>query len=137
MANISDTIQAKLDAVNERIERLRAELEKAEAEKRDIETAIRVLEGVGAYDGGMEIVRAPSRSRPAKEKKKLMFDILGVGERNGKAPAEVYKELVASGVEDINIGTVRTTLWRAADSGELESANGSYWKSEAEDALFG
>ena len=138
MTRINEMIRSRLSDVEARIERLRAEFEKAEAEKRDLQTTLRVLDGVGIGDhADAEIVRAkPTQTRPAGEKKKLMLDILDVGSAQGKGPAEVYQELVNSGIDDINIGTVRTTLWRAAKSSEIESGNGAYWKREAEGALF-
>lgn len=65
-----------------------------------------------------------------------MLDILGVGPRNGKAPAAVHKELLDSGIDDINIGVVRTTLWRFADAGEIQGGDGKYWKHEAEKSFL-
>lgn len=136
MTSVTDTIRERLTDIDGRIERLRAEIAKAESDKRDLETTLRVLGDVGVADTPAP-QPAPKSKRPASEKKKLMLDILGVGERQGKAPAQVYSELVASGIDDINIGTVRTTLWRAADGGELGSGNGAYWKHEAEESLYG
>lgn len=135
MATIIDTIRQRLTDAEGRVERLRAEFEKAVADKKDLETALRVL-----GDVGVDEISAPrpavKRSRPASEKKQLMLNVLNVGESQGKAPIEVFNELAASGADDINIGVVRTTLWRAADAGEISSADGKYWKHEAEDPLF-
>lgn len=138
MSNVIDTIRARYSDAEARIERLRAEIEKAEAEKRDLHTTLRVLEGVGFGDHvTAEVIRhSTPMSRPAKEKKRLMLDLLGVGPQQGKAPAAVHKGLIDNGIDDINIGVVRTTLWRAADAGEISGGDGKYWKHEAEESFF-
>lgn len=126
-----------IEAADKRIDKLSAELQKAMSEKADLETTLRVLSkyGSGGVSGTAESSPVIS-SRPANEKKKLMLGILGVGREGGVQPSDVYKELVSSGVEDITIQVVRTTLWRAADKGEIASENGRYWKMEAEAPLF-
>jgi hypothetical protein len=137
MANVTETIHQRIEQITSAIDVLRAELAKAEAKKADLQTALRVLSEVTGDDvSGAERVKAPTASRPAAEKKQLMFAILGVGRDEGLQPADVFKRLEADGIDDISIQVVRTTLWRAAKNGELESDDGRYWKHEAEESLY-
>ena len=137
MNNITDTIRSRHEAVTARLEELRAQVVKAEIEKADLQTTLRVL---GEFGGDATpkstLPERAKTARPANEKKRLMFDLLGVGKAGGKQPAEVHKTLVMLGEDDISIQVVRTTLWRAASKGELDSQDGRYWKHEAEGALF-
>lgn len=137
MANVTDTIRERIKAVNERLDTLRAEMTKAETENADLQTTLRVLaEVTGEEVPSAARVTSPTSTRPASEKKRLMFDVLDVGANKGVQPVEVYKALVAAGIEDISIQIVRTTLWRSAQKGEIASDNGRYWKIEAEEPPF-
>lgn len=137
MESVVQTIQDHISVVTQRAEQLRSELASVEAEKADLQTTLRILSKVAGEDvSGTTVAPDGRQSRPASEKKKLMFEILNVGREAGLQPADVYKELVSRGIRDISIQVVRTTLWRAAKNGELQSAEGQYWKLEAEASLY-
>lgn len=136
MANVTKSISDRLDAVLAQINSLREQMAQAEKEKSDLETALRVLSDVTGESVARPAAEKPAKSRPASEKKKMMFDALGVGRDEGLQPAEVHKALTDQGAEDISIQVVRTTLWRAAQKGELSSDDGRYWKHEAESSLY-
>lgn len=121
----------KLATLDKRVDRLRAELESAEKDRADVQTAIRVvteITGQIAPPVKPQDVEEGKSSRPASEKKALMLDLIGVGQSKGKQPAEVHAALRNRNIFDISIEVVRTTLWRAAKKGEIGSGDGYYWK---------
>lgn len=130
MTGIADTIRARLSVVDEQISRLRSEIEKAETARRDLLTAMRVLDDVGISDLNEQVLvqPRPPQSRPAVEKKSVILGLLGIQEKDSKSPSAIHKELLSNGVFDITIGNVRTVLWRLAEAGEIERSNRRYWR---------
>lgn len=123
-------MQERLSSLDSRVNRLRTEIESVEAERADVQVAIRVYSDVtGEIAHPAAENEAPIRSdRPASEKRELMLALLGVGEASGKSPAQVHKGLLAQNIQDISIEVVRTTLWRAANRDQIGSGGGQYWK---------
>jgi len=66
-------------------------------------------------------------------------DLLGVGSQNSRSPVELFETYDESGMDDINIDTFRTTIWRMKGKTytcgdreyEIDSADGRYWKKPA------
>lgn len=129
-----------LKVIEERIQRLRAKVEKhekalesARCELSDMETALRVLSGVmgeSTPNTGM----ATYASVANRQRDILAF--LSEGAENSQAPVGIFNAYKVSAVGDINIDTFRTTIWRMRDKwfdlGGVQwcvrSANGAYWK---------
>ena len=134
MDNALQKMQEMVLGFDSRINRLRAEIEAAEIERKDVETAIRVLISVsGVKPAPISVVKpdesvAKPRMRPPAERRKLIMEELGDGESNGKPPVEVFRSLQAKGVTDIDIATLRTALWRMAKNTDISSGDGRYWK---------
>ena len=107
-----------------KVKKLRLQLEAAEHDLVEMDTAMRVLSKLGLApivepDGDTD--ETPSRASDA------VIAALGVGERYGLAP----KAVEVAGVEPDN---VRAILSRLARKGRIETKDGKYWRSEPSSA---
>lgn len=142
MTDIIPEIQTRIAAIDDRLNRLRAEVETAEKERSDLQIALRVysdLTGnkpaprrrVEIIEGGGSAASSAA-PRPSAEKKQLIRQLLGNSEATAKSPATVFKLLVAQNVKDIPITQVRTILWRMENKGQgVSSKDGRYWLTRA------
>jgi hypothetical protein len=136
MTDIIPQIQSRVAGLDDRINRLRAEIESAEAERSDLQIALRVYSDLtGAKPAPSKAVEpvgstaAQASSRPSAEKKQLILALLGTSEAVGRAPATVFQQLIAQNVKDIPITQVRTILWRMESKKQgVESKDGRYWR---------
>jgi hypothetical protein len=136
MTDFAQEIQTRIASLDDRVNRLRAEVESAEKERSDLQIALRVYADVtGTKPPPTKIVEAvfstapQAPPRPSAEKKQLILQLLGTSEATGKAPVTVFKQLVAQNVKDIPITQVRTILWRMEDKKQgVESKDGRYWR---------
>jgi hypothetical protein len=131
-------MQAMLAGHDSRLNRLRAEIESAETERNDTQTAIRIyMQVTGAKSVPQSVVTPDKASsetvaRPPAERRLLILGELGVGQSNGRPPVVVHKALLSKGITDVDIATLRTALWRMANKKEIGSGDGRYWKLEQE-----
>ncbi|MCL6251540.1 hypothetical protein M3P36_10870 [Altererythrobacter sp. KTW20L] len=134
MSPVIETIRGRLAEVDSRISKLFDEIKKAENERFDILTALRVLgEVIPVEELNTPVTPRKARyPRPPGTKRMLMIDALECERIKAKSPAEVHKDLVYAGVFDITIGAVRTRLWRMAEAGEIHRAHGRYWKDKTD-----
>jgi hypothetical protein len=148
MTDFANEIQTRIAALDDRVNRLRAETEAAEKERSDLQIALRVYADVtGGAAPALARKREPSAEaatseaassapqRPSGEKKQLIRQLLGFGEATGKSPATVFKQLMAQGVTDIPITQVRTILWRMENKKQgVGSRDGRYFLTAPESA---
>src|SRR3569623_1245838 len=140
MSTMAD-IQAKIAETDARLSELRNEIERLEEERREYDTALRVISRLSGVKPppykSAHLPAVEARARPPKDKKALIYGQIGKGAGNAVSPAEVYQALKARGISDISIQIIRSTMWRGANKyRELESWDGSYWLPESEGELF-
>lgn len=130
MSSLIETIRDRLAEVDARIEKLTEEIRRAENDRYDILTTLRVLGEVIPVEelSNPVTLRKARYPRPPGTKRMMMIDALENERLKAKTPVEVHKDLVYAGVFDITIGAVRTRLWRMAEAGEIKRAHGRYWK---------
>lgn len=101
--------------------RLVAQLEAAQREREELETAIRVIERfanapASTSDGGGQ-----------SENGQLIYGYVKAGIKNAMAPKEIIDLLKADG-HDLGDDLVRTQLWRMAKRKELRKEDGRYFR---------
>lgn len=122
-----------------KVARLRKQLESAETEVSDVQTALRVLDQLlnqstsesGGGDGSTTLARQND-----------IVSFLPEGRENATAPADLYETFKSLSFEQINIDTFRTTIWRMKGKvytlqgrkWVVEGDNGNYWKRAVEDS---
>ena len=109
--------QAKAAA---KVKRLRGQLEAAESELSDLETAMRVLDRISG-------AKAPAATGIQSDNGALIWGFVGIGRKAAQAPKEVIEALHTAGHE-LGADLVRTQLWRMAKRGDLKSEDGVYWR---------
>jgi hypothetical protein len=125
---MSDTVsilQAACKKLASKVERLRTQLEAAETELAENQTAIRVLTRIGgaaSSEGGADEAKASSQEQVLK--------ILPVREAEAKTPREVHQALTDAGVTNISADNVRTILSRLKKDELLpvRVTLGRYWR---------
>jgi len=112
--------------------RHRKALQAAEAELKDLQTALRVFTDLMNPAGEAKLVENNSTS----QRQRLIASMLGDGHTKAMAPVNLFEAYNAIADEEINIDTFRTTIWRMKDklydldNGQwiIEGDNGLYWK---------
>lgn len=129
-------LRDRIEKAESKVRRYQKSLETAESELSDLETALRVFEGI-ANGGDSNGAGTPSTMGRQLE----ILRLLTVGREKSQAPAELYKTYTYVGSEDITIDTFRTTIWRMkdkvfdADGSEwvVHGDSGNYWKEPLEE----
>jgi hypothetical protein len=101
--------------------RLAAQLEGAQRERQELETAIRVLERL--TEPKVPSTAAASQS----DNGQLIYGYVGIGRQNACAPKEIIEAMRADG-HDLGDDLIRTQLWRMAKRNELQKSEGRYWR---------
>lgn len=124
-------LREKMIKAEAKLARAEKSLESARTELSDLQTALRVMEGLLGESG------APaSMLTGVPVRQTHILTLLGVGLENAKPPAELFEDYNLIAHEEISLETFRTTIWRMADktfdvpSGKLvvrRNDNG-YWK---------
>lgn len=124
-------LKERIEKAKAKVQRYQKSLESAETELSDLETTLRVLDGIANEGDSSE-----TGSSPTLDRQKWIAELLGVGVDNAQQPADLYVSYSAICSEDITIETFRTTIWRMKgkrfrlERGEfdVQGENGSYWK---------
>lgn len=113
-----------------KVQRAEKALESARTELSDLQTALRVLETLSGESGGPSPSSGPSA--PVAERQSEILKLLGVGQKQGHSPAELFTSYESVAKEGITIETFRTTVWRMKDRefGDfvVRGDDGVYWK---------
>lgn len=104
-----------------RVIRLRSQLEAAELELRDVDTAVRVMARLGLAPD----VVADQKWTAGTTADLVMLALHASGD--GHAPKDVYAILLDQGLP-VQSDNVRTTLWRLARDNRIRVRDGRYWR---------
>jgi len=122
-----------------KVARLRKQLESAQNEVSDIQTALRVLDQLLNQSAG-ESGNSDGSTTLARQNDIASF--LPEGREKATTPADLYDTFKLLSFEQINIDTFRTTIWRMKGKvytlqgrkWAVEGDNGYYWKRAVEDS---
>lgn len=109
-------------------------LEAARVERDELAVAMRVLAKHGYIDTDAVAPSNTNRHAGLNEQQSQVYECTGYGEIVGLAPKDVVGMLHSKGIDNLSADYVRTTLWRLAQRGLLQSQNGLYWRPGAPDA---
>ena len=120
---------AKAEAKEARAEKA---LAAAQAERCDLQTALRVMESIAGEATGEG---APATDSVGNRQAQIL-KLLREGADSGRAPADLFAPYKAATQDEINIETFRTSIWRMKDKqfrdgGQtvwVRGNNGIYWK---------
>lgn len=127
-------LKGKIERAEAKVQRYQKSLETAENELSDLQTALRVLEGLSNASESNASGTSTTMGRQLN-----IVRLLGVGQRNGQSPADLYAAYCRAAAEDITIDTFRTTIWRMKGKvfeiddtpWEVHAGDGAYWKVDA------
>lgn len=131
MNDAVNLLREKMIKAESKLARAEKSLESARTELTDLQTALRVMEGLLGESGAPTSMQTGVPVRQTH-----ILTILGVGLENAKPPVDLFEDYNLVAREEINLETFRTTIWRMADktfdtpSGQLavrRNDNG-YWK---------
>lgn len=131
-------LRERLAKAESRVLRTEKALETARAELSDLQTALRVMEGI---TGEAATGSSASSSVTMSDRQSTIVQLLDVGQENGSPPADLFKAYTERSGEEISIDTFRTTIWRMKGAffkveGRtflVHGDNGVYWKEAAVD----
>lgn len=106
-----------------RVKKLRLQLEAAEHDLVEMDTAMRVLSRLGIAPA----VEPPDTDEGPSRASDAVFAALGIGEKNGLAPKAIE-------IPNVQPDNVRTILGRLVQRGKIETRDGKYWRSEQSSA---
>ena len=112
-------IEAKKAETTKRVTKLRAQLEVAEADLRNLEITADTLSRLGLNPDVETAV-------PRGQSYTYVLGVLDDSEFFSRSPKEIYDALLASGVTSISQDNVRTILSRHKD--RFETSDGRYWR---------
>lgn len=133
MTDAVSILKDRLAKGQAKVARIKKQLDAAEIEVSDTQTALRVLDLVfnqqSSESGGGDQSTTVTRQLD-------IVAVLNVGQESASAPADVFEGFKLISTEIINIDTFRTTLWRmkgkvyatAEGAYIVEGDNGLYWK---------
>lgn len=129
-------LKDRIEKAKAKVQRYQKSLETAKSELSDLETTLRVLEGI-ANDGDSNGAGTSSTMSRQLD----IVRLLTVGREKGQPPADLYKSYCLIGGEDITIDTFRTTIWRMKDrvfetdgsEWVVHGDSGNYWKEPLEE----
>jgi len=114
-----ELIEAKRAETLKRVNRLRTQLETAEADLRNLEITADTLTR-------LNLNPAVDTAVPRGQSFSHVHGVVGDSEQDAKTPKEIHEALVANGVTTISQDNVRTILSRNKDT--FISNEGRYWK---------
>jgi hypothetical protein len=117
-------IETKKAEATKRVVKLRAQLEVAEADLRNLEITAETLSRLGLNP---EVETTAPRGQSYTH----VLSVLPDNEFEAKTPREVYDALVADGIASISQDNVRTILSRHKD--RFENSDGRYWRKVAKE----
>jgi hypothetical protein len=126
---VDDPIASLREAASKseaKVARLRNQLTIAEKELEELGTALRVVERFTGYG-----TAAVAATTPVSDNGAIILKYVEDGEANGKAPKDVFEQVIADG-HDLNADLIRTQLWRMAKRGTLATKDGRYWRPVSE-----
>jgi hypothetical protein len=120
-------LEASCKKLSIKVERLRAQLEAAETELAENQTAIRVLSRLPVAAGGNG---QPDESKASSQEQVLK--LLPAIEAEGMTPREIYGSLQEAGAT-ISADNVRTILSRLRKEELIQTNAGRYWRLAEDD----
>lgn len=131
-------LKDRLTKSQAKVARIKKQLEAAEIEVSDTQTALRVLDQVFNQQAGES---GSGEQSTTMVRQMDILSILRVGQENASTPADLFEGFNLISFETVNIDTFRTTLWRMKgkvyvhDGAKfvVEGDNGIYWKRAVEE----
>lgn len=96
-----------------KVMRAQKSLDSAVSEMTDLQTAIRVIDGIVSESSGGPPSTAQSSAVSGRQT--VILHLLAVGRESASPPAVLFEKYRLRTGEDITIDTFRTTIWRMAD----------------------
>ncbi|WP_417619158.1 hypothetical protein [Parasphingorhabdus sp.] len=125
MPGITD-IDQRLKEIGRLIEEHTDAIYLLEEEAEELESAKETLSKYLSLDGSQELTHNNSENSQFNgltKKQSIVFQAIPIGKVHRKKPIDI-----ASSCPKVEQNYVRTTLWRLAEYGRIESENGFYWR---------
>lgn len=127
-------VREKLVKAEAKVLRAEKAVESARTELADLQTTLRVMEGLLGESAGSAANPATPSGVPARQS--MILSLLGIGPEKAQPPAELFDDYKAFANEEITLETFRTTIWRMADKvfdtpkGKMavKRSDDGYWK---------